>query len=44
MKKLLMAILALVMLTGCTNGRVETTIMAPVKEQYCLYDQDGREL
>ncbi len=44
MKKLLMAILALVMLTGCTNSKDETTIMAPIKELYCLYDQDGKIL
>lgn len=44
MKKLLMAILALVMLTGCTTGKNETTIMAPINELYCLYNQDGDRL
>ena len=44
MKKLLMAILALVMLTGCSNKNDESTIMAPIKELYCLYDQDGKIL
>ena len=44
MKKVLMAIMALVMLTGCTNGKDKFTIMAPVNELYCLYDQDGDKL
>ena len=44
MKKLLMAIFALVMLTGCSRGEIESTIMAPIKELYCLYDQDGNAL
>ncbi len=44
MKKMLLALLALIMLTGCSNTNPESTIMAPVNELYCLYNQDGKEL
>ena len=42
MKKILMAILMIVMLTGCSNKNDELTLMAPLKEFYCLYNIEGK--